>query len=724
MVLDGRLPPARVALREQHRSRSARCSCPCPSCSRCVLGGRAGVRHLGRGCATPTSARRCARAPRTPAIAAAFGVNHQALAFLLAGVCAALAGVAGVCIALISTLAPSQIYAWVGVVFAAVMLGGLGNPLGAAAGRHAHRRQRGGHHGGRAPSWAPLVSFSLLIALLLLRPGTSVSGDDRRVADRARRGGRRSLALLPLAGCRRSTSRSSTSCFTGSSLATCWNILSAATPATSPSATARSSAPACTRRPCSPTQFDVPVPVDAAGRRRCVAALLGARLGAVVFRVRRLRGELFALLTLAVTFVLATIVLNTPIDGGRGVYLSAVPLPALAPTPTGTFYLLALGPGARHAGARPGASLARGSALGLFAIHDDEDVAEVMGVPTFRYKLVAFALSARLAGVAGGIHAMFVGYVTAGETFTITVPLYVVLMSVLGGTRHWLGPAVGAARHHRPALRLHRRRRGDRWAAPSVGPDPVARDPVHARRHRRRAIAAAPATAHACGRAGGRRSTSRDAVTGRAGGRTGDRRRSLLRVRGVRKSFGGVQALAGVDLDVREGEILGLLGPNGSGKSDADQRRQRPLSGRPAAASRSTARELDGAAGARDRRAGRRAHLPDPAAVRAPDACSTTWRWPRSSAGRARSPGRDARRGAALARASPASRRRATALPGELNLHERKFLELARALAARPRAAAARRGAVRPQPGRDRRRDRADPRASAPRARPSSSSST
>src|SRR4030095_138209 len=37
------------------------------------------------------------------------------------------------------------------------------------------------------------------------------------------------------------------------------------------------------------------------------AAALGAALGAVVFRVRALRGELFALLTLAITFVLATI---------------------------------------------------------------------------------------------------------------------------------------------------------------------------------------------------------------------------------------------------------------------------------------------------------------------------------------------------------------------------------------------------------------------------------
>ena len=137
---------------------------------------------------------------------------------------------------------------------------------------------------------------------------------------------------------------------------------------------------------------------------------------------------------------------------------------------------------------------------GLFAIHDDEDAAEVMGVPTYRYKLMALAISCALAGVAGGIHALFLSYVTVGEMFTITVPLTVVLMSVLGGTRHWAGPAVGAvaitgARSTLHRRRSRRRRQGDDRRDPDRG------DPVHAGRH---PVAPAAAVSHAR-RAGGRR---------------------------------------------------------------------------------------------------------------------------------------------------------------------------------------------------------------------------
>jgi ABC-type branched-subunit amino acid transport system ATPase component len=42
---------------------------------------------------------------------------------------------------------------------------------------------------------------------------------------------------------------------------------------------------------------------------------------------------------------------------------------------------------------------------------------------------------------------------------------------------------------------------------------------------------------------------------------------ALLEVRDIRKQYGGVTALAGVSLEVAEGEILGVLGPNGSGKT-------------------------------------------------------------------------------------------------------------------------------------------------------------
>ena len=42
---------------------------------------------------------------------------------------------------------------------------------------------------------------------------------------------------------------------------------------------------------------------------------------------------------------------------------------------------------------------------------------------------------------------------------------------------------------------------------------------------------------------------------------------AVLTVEGLAKSFSGVRALDGVDVEVHEGEILGLVGPNGSGKT-------------------------------------------------------------------------------------------------------------------------------------------------------------
>jgi branched-chain amino acid transport system permease protein len=104
-------------------------------------------------------------------VAAAFGINQHRNGFLLAGTCAAIAGIAGVCIALSSSISPSQMYSWVGVVFAAVMLGGLGSALGPLVAGILIGVSEAVTMAVTSPSWAPLVSFTLLILILLVRPG-------------------------------------------------------------------------------------------------------------------------------------------------------------------------------------------------------------------------------------------------------------------------------------------------------------------------------------------------------------------------------------------------------------------------------------------------------------------------------------------------------------------------------------------------------------------------
>ena len=108
-------------------------------------------------------------------IAAAFGINQKGMSLVLAGVCAALAAVAGICLALTFALTPSQIFAWVGVVFAAVMLGGLGSALGPLFAGIIIGVSEAITMAVAAPSWAPIVSFSLLIVMLLFKPGKVTS---------------------------------------------------------------------------------------------------------------------------------------------------------------------------------------------------------------------------------------------------------------------------------------------------------------------------------------------------------------------------------------------------------------------------------------------------------------------------------------------------------------------------------------------------------------------
>ena len=416
-----------------------------------------------------------------------------------------------------------------------------------------------------------------------------------------------------------------------------------------------------------------------------IPAVLGVLLGAVVFRVKAVRGELFALLTLAVTFVVATIIINTRIDGGPGVYLMSVEVPKLGPSASSSLYLMAL------IGAVLTALIAykvqqSKLGVGLSAIHDDEDVAEVMGVPTYGYKLMALALSSGLAGLAGGIHALFVQYVTVGETFNITVPLTVVLMSCLGGSRHWAGPAVGAVLI---TSMLYFFTAGNN---PVLGKAVVGvvlivvilfmPNGVMGFFMKRRAQAAARRSRELEQSLGAAAHAGLPAQSGEAPKPDAPLGPVLLQTRGLSKAFKGVQALSEVDLQVHQGEILGLLGPNGSGKSTFIN----VVSGHYVATGGSYAfegRELAGMAAHQIAQSGiaRTYQIPRPFMhMTVLENVIMSAMFGGAAMGR-----QQATEEAMRCLEFTGLKHKAESLPDDLNLHQRKFLELARALAARPR---------------------------------------
>ncbi len=175
-----------------------------------------------------------------------------------------------------------------------------------------------------------------------------------------------------------------------------------------------------------------------------MSTLLAVVLGFVSFRLRSLRGEVFTLLTLIVALALAAVAqLSDFIDGGQGRTVRAPDYPSVFGSYNDLIYRMGLVMAlvaVMTACAIQHSKFGRG----LFAIRDDEDVAEALGTPTFRYKMIAFAVSGFLAGAAGSVNSLQVSYVDIDGTFTFITPLFVILMSTLGGRNHWMGPVLGA----------------------------------------------------------------------------------------------------------------------------------------------------------------------------------------------------------------------------------------------------------------------------------------
>ncbi len=178
------------------------------------------------------------------------------------------------------------------------------------------------------------------------------------------------------------------------------------------------------------------------------AALVSTGLGAASLH---LRGPYFSLATLAAAEILRAIATNWELvtEGAQGI----VGIPPLPPW--------TLGPLRLDAGARPGAySVALIALLALFltawvlqhstagaawaAIRENEERAESLGVPAFRWKLLALLLSAAATGMAGALYGHMLRHLEPATAFHPQFSVMPLVMGILGGVEHPAGPVAGA----------------------------------------------------------------------------------------------------------------------------------------------------------------------------------------------------------------------------------------------------------------------------------------
>jgi branched-chain amino acid transport system permease protein len=163
---------------------------------------------------------------------------------------------------------------------------------------------------------------------------------------------------------------------------------------------------------------------------------------AVAYPILRLRGTFFAIAMLGVCHVCAE--LNNNLDILQGSL--GLTFPAIAPAsvdPATFFYELYLAAGLMVLLIAWQIRRSRFGA-GLLSIREDEDTARMLGVPTERYKRIAFVVSAVLTGLLGVIYAHSLGYITTDSVYRDDTNLSLIVYSLLGGMGTLFGPVIGA----------------------------------------------------------------------------------------------------------------------------------------------------------------------------------------------------------------------------------------------------------------------------------------
>lgn len=170
-------------------------------------------------------------------------------------------------------------------------------------------------------------------------------------------------------------------------------------------------------------------------------ALLGLGMGYLTLQIQ---GVYFAIATLGLVIVLETIIHNIPgMGGARGMAVYGPPPPDWSGGPVQYIFLVML------IVAVISVALARWIELswvgrGLRAVRASEDAAECSGVPTLRLKLLACTVSGAILGAAGAPFPFYTSFVEPVTAFSLLIGLNAIAMPLIGGTRSWLGPVIGA----------------------------------------------------------------------------------------------------------------------------------------------------------------------------------------------------------------------------------------------------------------------------------------
>jgi branched-chain amino acid transport system permease protein len=170
------------------------------------------------------------------------------------------------------------------------------------------------------------------------------------------------------------------------------------------------------------------------------AAILALPLG---YPSLRLRGIYFALATSTLNHMGSLLVILLPFTGGPEGILLPKALPYDPLTNELLFYGLFL------IGALGVVFLTyriKHSKIGFsfLSIREDEDAAQACGVSTSRMKILAYALSSIPVSAAGGLYAVYTGYIDPTTMFSFSISMYAIALTYMGGKGTILGPIIGS----------------------------------------------------------------------------------------------------------------------------------------------------------------------------------------------------------------------------------------------------------------------------------------